>query len=258
VKQLFGIIAKEYGMAIRRWGIWVAFGLIIAFYGSMVFFYEEPIRTWTLATQFSAVIQSAGSLNMFMVLICGIAAADRLQRDNRLGMSELINAAPVTRWTRILGKYIAIIAAGMTPFLFIDLFYAAFMVIGGAPVLQTVWYHFLGLVGVNLPAVAFVTAFSLAIPLILPLRVYQILFTGYWFWGNYLNPNFLPTLNGTLLTPSGVFVTEGLYKVTSPVKNAVLRYSATEAWLNLAVLAACIFLVMLSLERYLAWKSHTA
>ena len=57
---------------------------------------------------------------------------------------------------------------------------------------------------VNLPPLAFVAAFSIACPAVLPVRVYQVLFTGYWFWGNFLSPKVLPTISGTVLVASGL------------------------------------------------------
>jgi len=108
---------------------------------------------------------------------------------------------------------------------------------------------------INVPAFAFITIFSLACPLIMPLRVYQVLFTGYWFWGNYLNPDVFPTLAGTLLTASGRFVMEGFFGThlgEGPFKTS------TAAVLNLAVLAGCILLAMIVVERYFAVKARRA
>lgn len=91
----------------------------------------------------------------------------------------------------------------------------------------------------------------------MPLRVYQILFTGYWFWGNYINPEMFPTLNGTLLTPSGMYSYQGFFggfiNSTEP-----LTYSASDAALNLIVLGLCIIAVMVVLNIYLQWQSRRA
>ena len=40
----------------------------------------------------------------------------------------------------------------------------------------------------------FVVAFALACPVVMPPAVFQILFVGYWFWGNYMSPDIVPTL----------------------------------------------------------------
>jgi ABC-2 type transport system permease protein len=56
---------------------------------------------------------------------------------------------------------------------------------------------------VLLPGLAFVTGFALVGPLVLSAPLFRVLFVGYWFWGNMLSPDFLPSLTGTLLTPIG-------------------------------------------------------
>jgi hypothetical protein len=40
-------------------------------------------------------------------------------------------------------------------------------------------------------------AFSLACPLVIPLRICQVLFTGYWFWGKLISPKVFPTISDT-------------------------------------------------------------
>jgi ABC-2 type transport system permease protein len=72
-------------------------------------------------------------------------------------------------------------------------------------------YTWLAFLSISVPAYAFITAFSLACPVLMPVRVYQVLFTGYWFWGNFLNPEAIPTLNGTLLTAGGSYAMEGFF-----------------------------------------------
>jgi hypothetical protein len=123
----------------------------------------------------------------------------------------------------------------------------------GAPV-AVVPITLLAFLAVAAPAYAFITIFSLACPLVMPVRVYQVLFTGYWFWGNFLTPNFVPTLSGTLLTPAGRYALEGFFGVVIGVGNE-LEHSAADAFLNLGVLALCVLLAMLALERFLVWRA---
>jgi len=110
---------------------------------------------------------------------------------------------------------------------------------------------------IAIPAHAFVVALSMAGPLIAPLRVYQILFTGYWFWGNYLSPKAFPTLNGTLVTPSGVFAFQAFFGGFPWAKRAE-QHTPAEAWMNLAALGLCVAGVIALAERYLAWRARRA
>ena len=187
----------------------------------------------------------------------GILSADRLQRDFRMGVRELQESTPLHLAEYTLGKYFGVLLASLTPVLiWLWLITGLFIAFGNAPI-EFFFTMTLAFIAIMVPAFAFVTAFSLACPLIMPLRVYQILFTGYWFWGNYINPEMFPTLNGTLLTPSGMYSYQGFFggfiNSTEP-----LTYSASDAALNLIVLGLCIIAVMVVLNVYLQWQSRRA
>ena len=131
-----------------------------------------------------------------------------------------------------------------------------FIAFGNAPI-EFLYTMTLAFFAIMVPAFAFVIAFSLACPLIMPLRVYQILFTGYWFWGNYINADMFPTLNGTLLTVSGMYAYQGYFLGFINAAEP-LTYSASDATLNLLVLGLCIAAVMTVLNYYLQWQSRRA
>src|SRR4029079_17624448 len=105
-------------------------------------------------------------------------------------------------------------------------------------------------VTITVPAFAFVVAFSIACPLVLPLPVYQVLFTGYWFWANFIPPQLFPTLNGTLLTPSGMFV--------SALMKAPTAAAALDAALNVGVLGVSTIGALVILTRALGRRARLA
>ena len=112
---------------------------------------------------------------------------------------------------------------------------------------------------ITVPAFAFVVAFSLACPLVMPFRVYQILFTGYWFWANFIPPRLFPTLNGTLLTPSGMYALQGFFSGKASLALDGRRlYTAAEAIENLSVLGLCIAAVLLLLGLHLRRQTRRA
>ena len=114
----------------------------------------------------------------------------------------------------------------------------------------------LAFLAIDLPAYAFLTIFSLVCPLIMPLRVYQVLFTGYWFWGNFLNPDVFPNLSDTLLTPSGKYAMQAFFGNLISVSEPL--HTTTDALLNLLVLTLCILAAMLVTRTYLVWKARRA
>lgn len=267
MNRFLKIVAYEYSMSIRRRGFWLAYGLLFLFYGVSILMGADLSEN--LPTTNYGLLQYAGQMiyftNMFMPVIGGIAIADRLVRDHSLGVAPLLESTPLPRWPYILGKYAAALLAVLSPVLLLSLALAGVSLAAGAP-LSLLPFTLLAFLAIAVPGYAFVTAFSLACPLVMPLRVYQILFTGYWFWGNYLNPQFLPSLNGTLLTPGGKIVFDGLFNRAPDgsfanslgISGGPDPSTPLEAWLNLLVLAGCVVVVLVCLERFLAWRSRRA
>jgi len=147
----------------------------------------------------------------------------------------------------VLGKYAGALLAVLTPAFLLIMAGAALFVAQGLP---------LSFLGINAPAYVFVGAFALALPEVLPVRVFQVLYTGYWFWGNFLTPTVLPTLNGTLLTPKGDFVAGALFHVNAFMY--VEPYTLLSAVASLLVLTGCAAAALFAAERYLTWQARRA
>lgn len=265
MNTFLGILRYEYRMMIRRWGLWIAYGLTYAYYG-LAFFASPADKVEAQVIASPEIWYNAGMmmfmLNMFMPLMGGILIADRMQRDVRLGMRELQGSTPLKDRAYILGKYVGVLLGAMTPaFLFVVVMGVWTPLMGLAPwtFLSAVLLAF---VAMALPAYAFVTAFSLACPLIMPLRVYQVLFVGYWFWGNYLNPEFFPTLAGTLLTPNGEFAWWAFFRGTVsgvPQPSAAeLAAAPLNALLNWLVLGSSVAAVLITVHLYHRWQEQRA
>lgn len=259
MSQFFGVLRHEFNMSLRRPGLWIAFGLLFTFY-TLTVIYPVPDEESIPIVQ-SQIWQFAGQMtftfNLFLPVAVGILSADRLQRDVRQGIRELQESTPLRLAIYILGKYFGVLLASLTPVLiWLWVVTGLFIGFGNAPI--SIFYTMtLAFFAIIVPAFAFVTAFSLACPLVMPLRVYQILFTGYWFWGNYISPEMFPTLNGTLLTASGLFALQG-YFLGFMGSTEELTYTANEATLNLLVLGISIAAVLFTLHQYLQWHARRA
>jgi ABC-2 type transport system permease protein len=260
-----GIFRHELSMSIRRRGLWVAYGLLFLFY-TVLLFSPPPLgemvkgeviprsEIWPVAARFLVAV------NVFFPVVVGILSADRMQRDFRLGLRELQDSTPLSRPVYVLAKYLAALASSLLPvFLWVMAIAVVMTADGHAPIgfLSAVPVAFLA---ITVPAFAFVVAFSLACPLVMPLSVYQILFTGYWFWANFIPPDLFPTLNGTLLTPSGMYALHGFFggRVSLALHKGPQQYTAVDAVMNLSVLGLCVVAVLLLLERYLARQARRA
>lgn len=262
MSEFFGVIRYEFNMFLRRPGMWIAYLCLYVFYAVLLFM-PDPMgeiisfpadETWQVAGQ------QLFYYNMFMVLLAGIISADRMQRDFRLGVCELQQSTPLRRPVYILAKYFGVLAGSLVPMLILVVGTAVFSILMGAPP-QYLGAMLVAFLAMGVPAHAFVVAFSLACPLVMPVRVYQVLFTGYWFWGNYLNPGAFPTISDTVLVPSGKYVLEGFFGGFPSSRNLEWLgplYTPAGATLNLVVLALCILAVLCVLDRYLKWQARRA
>ncbi len=247
MSQFFGVMRHEFKMAVKRPGMWIAYAVLYVFYSITVFAPSEVGEglpaTVTEMWQHAAMI--VFYTNMFMVLLGGILAADRLQRDYRLGVRELQRSSPIGQFLYLLAKYIGVWAAVITPMFIYVMAYAGYYVARGVSPLFLAIMPVVFLV-MGGTAFAFVVAFSIACPLFMPVRVYQVLFVGYWFWGNYLSPDVFPTISGTLLVPSGKYAQYGFFhgypEFFSKFNQPVIT-TAQAVW-NLVILFSIIVAVL--------------
>jgi ABC-2 type transport system permease protein len=262
VSQFFGIARHEFNMSIRRPGMWIAYGLLCLFYGVAVLVPGFEGSNKILLPD--EVRREAGRLlltfNVFMPLLAGILSADRIQRDFRNGVRELQNSTPVRITVYILAKYLGVLLSVLMPMFVWTLLIGLIIVATGQAPPSYIWFLLLAFLTMGVPAHAFVVAFSLACPLAMPLRVYQVLFTGYWFWGNFLSPQVFPTISDTLLNAAGLYSLQAFFGVyfSSPNATVTNLTTTTQAFLNILVLAACITAVLFTLNRYLRWQARRA
>ena len=259
MNRFLGILACEYRMSIKRWGVWLAF-LLSSIH--VVLYFLPPTEMLAQNYSTSDLLRSAGQmawmLNLFMPVVAGIAISDRLVRDRKLGVSELFSSTPLNQGTYILGKYAGAVLAVLTPMAAIFLAIASLVVVqSGRPDFYLMALQ--AMLAINLPAYLFISAFSLAVPMVLPLRVYQVLYTGYWYWGNYLNPSFFPSISDTVLNASGRFpMTAFFWKDYFGMETSLSTGSATTACLNWAALITCGAAALVALYIYLSAQKRQA
>jgi hypothetical protein len=163
---------------------------------------------------------------------------------------------------RLVGKYLGVCAGIATPLAIAYLGFAA--VFGVAAGLYTAPLWALAVFAVVvLPAVLFVGALALAVPLLMPAWVFRVLFVAYWFWGNGIDPTAMPTLAQTVVTPIGDYPLGALFgyrgddgTVAGPEPGAALNFLRPEAtpataWLSVAILLAIAGLVLFGANAYL-------
>ena len=260
MSKLIGIMRYEFRMSIRRKGLWAAFGMIFMFLALGLNTTTGEGMANLLTGQ--AALKEAGEViymhNLLLPLVAGILAADRLQRDVHLNLRELQLSAPLTRWTYVLGKYLGVLTSSLLSSLIFVLLYGALAAATGLASPNFILAELVTYLAIVMPSFIFVIPFSLACPLVMPLRVYQILFTGYWFWGNFLDDRFFPTISDTLLNASGVYALRGFFHGEAFNQTGGVLYTPAEAWLNILALCLCAACALFTIERYLARQSKRA
>jgi ABC-type transport system involved in multi-copper enzyme maturation permease subunit len=261
MRQFFALARYEFSMFIRRPAYWIAYGLLGGFYAVTQFTPSADATQDVILL--SQIWPEAGHMvfmfNIFLPLLAGILTADRMQRDFRSGVRELQSSSPLTNQTYILAKFIGALGAALLPmFLFSLVTGSTLVVLGLAPV-EFLWPLFLAFLSIAVPAHAFVVAFSLACPLVIPLRVYQVLFTGYWFWGNLLSPRAFPTISDTVLNAVGQYPLQAYFAMQLDSTHAVTdAFTKPQAALNLLVLTACMIAALFAANRYLRMQNQRA
>jgi ABC-type transport system involved in multi-copper enzyme maturation permease subunit len=259
-----GILRHEISMSLRRKGLWIAYGLLFVFH-TVLLFSPPPIgemikgeviakrEVWHVAGRFLL------ACNVFFPVVAGILSADRVRRDFRLGLRELQDSTPLSRPVYVLSKYLGSLASSLFPLFLWVMGIAAVMTVMGRAHGSMLYAVPVAFLAITVPAFAFVVAFSLACPMVMPLSIYQILFTGYWFWANFIPPKLFPTLNGTLLTPSGTFAQQGFFggQLSRALTGAV-QHTPADAVANLAVLGLCSMGILFLLDFYLGHLARRA
>jgi len=250
-----GTFIYELLMQIRRPSLWIAFLLVGVFvfraFGGLYLSGQIPTGAMALGNW-------SNFLALFYPLACGLLLADRFPRDQKYHVTEILATTPSGLGARLWGKY-----AGATVATLIPVFA---LYLGGALVIMQYHHDFaalplaLALFVANMgTAVLFVAAFSIACTTVMWPVLYQFLFVGYWFWGNFLNPRLgIPTFNGTLLTPSGHYIVAGLFPSTALARSGFheATASAAQGVTSLVLLLGCAALAQLAAWGWLRWRQQ--
>lgn len=256
----WGATRYEFVMQLRRRPVWVAL-LVVA-----VLFFSLERRFWQVDRQ-SPLPEVVGKwalwVNFLLPIPVGMLLADRLPRDRRVQVDEMLATLPAPLRSRLWGKYLGSTVATTLP-----LFLVYCVGVGHIVVARGDWRALpLGIaafVAINLPGLLFVGAFSVACPAVLWVPLYQFLFAGYWFWGNFITPQSLPTLSGTWIVPLGRNASEGFFRTgfpSGPDSRYDSRYvlkSATDGIGSIVTLLVMAAIAVIAVEWYLRWQQERA
>jgi len=217
-----GALRYEFRMQIRRRSIWLVLVLVSVMVYLLWYTFAAPIvhghlRTevnppqWISPSQSDAILFLAQMMGMFIPLGVGLVLADRLARDRKIHIDEIFDSFPSTLGARLLGKYLGSVLATLIPVLLIYSIGIGYT-LTQVPGIQGLLLAAGAFAAIPLPGILFVAGFSIALPAIIKVPIYQFLFTGYWFWANLMSPRFkIPTLTSTMLNAAGPYAQEGFF-----------------------------------------------
>ena len=250
--SFLGALRYEFRMQLHRRALWITFIALGLFFAQ----FHQPWHRTITSPASSAIIYWTGIVQSFLALAAGLFLADRLPRDRRTRVDELLNTLPCSMGTRIFSKYLGSTIATLIPMFTIYSFGVTYILvrwhtIGELPLALVTF------AAIVLPGVMFVGAFSIACTAILWVPFYQVLFVGYWFWGNLLPDVGIPTLSTTILTPVGGYMCTGFFNphgqegVCSPGIQGATVLLGTESILLLLGTAMLVIIVVIG---YLKWQ----
>jgi ABC-2 type transport system permease protein len=258
MSETFGVLRYEYVMQIRRIGLWISSVILV---GLIYFFVAKDLTQQPkelLDTPWELAINLVAPLNIFAPVAAGILVADRFPRDFRLGVNDVLRTALPSSHPLVIGKYLGSLLAVITP----SLLLLVAMGIFAALDLHTstlFWIVPLVILGTVVPAWLFFVAWSLIFPLVLPLRLYQVLFAGFWLWATAVPPQRLPTINQSILGLQGDYADHAFFGDTG-VMYANFHPPATPGWavVNIGLIVSLSLVALFLTPSVLRWREGRA
>lgn len=251
-----GVMRYEYRMQIRRRSLWIAYAIFALLLGAIVFgndsstLYKALVHPETVPLS-EVVVYWATVVNYLFPVVVGVMVADRLPRDRRTKVQELLTTTSGALHSRILGKYLGSTFVALTPMLIVYSLSIGYILYQTHNIMA-IPLAIAAFASVILPGILFVSAFSLACPVILWVPLYQFMFVGYWFWGNLFPSNRgIPTLSNTLLLPVGGNAAMGFFGVQI---SAIDHATVLQGIASIALLLGIAALVLITLLCILKWQ----
>jgi ABC-type Na+ efflux pump permease subunit len=246
-------------MQLRKPAIWIATALPFALYalfavlgsdstGLQRYRYETSPKVW--------MVDALGWFTPVLPMIFGIVLADRLVRDRKLRVAELLDAYPANPGARFVGKYLGACTATAVPVALLYVLVAlAFMVWRGQP--AALWWGLTTFVTVVLPLLLLAGSLSFLGPQLMPTPLFRVLIVALFFWAGVTEvESEFPSFAGTVFSltmdyPLGVFF--GSPNATTGPAGVALDFLRPRPTTATAVLAVA---VMLTLAAAILWAAR--
>lgn len=203
----------ELRMQLRKPAIWIATGLPFGVYALFAVLGSDSTglrRHWYEISPKLWVVEALGWFTPALPMVFGIVLADRLVRDRKLGVAELLDTTPTNRGARLVGKYLGACAATAVPVAVVYLAGAVvFAVWRGQP--AALWWSLAAFAVIVVPLLLLAGSLSFLGPQLMPTPLFRVLIVALFFWAGATEvESELPSFAGTVLSltmdyPLGVF-----------------------------------------------------
>jgi ABC-type Na+ efflux pump permease subunit len=198
-----GTARYELLMQLRKPAIWIATVLPFGLYALFAVLGQDSTglaRHRLEADPKAWIVEALGWFLPVMPMVFGIVLADRLVRDRRLRVAELLDATPTSGGVRLVGKYLGSCAATAAPAALVYLVAAvAFTVWRGRP--AALWWALAAFTLLVVPLLLLVGSLSFLGPQLMPTPLFRVLVVALWFWAGATEvESQVPSLAGTLLS----------------------------------------------------------
>ncbi len=243
-----GALRYEFLMQFRRRSIW----LVLIFVSALSGILWLAFTIGSQVTSLDVVMYLAQFTAWFLPLGAGLVLADRLARDKKLHVDEILDTFPGSLGARLLGKYLGSTLATLVPVVLIYLLGVGY-VLARFHDPHSLLLALAAFAAIPLPGLLFAAGFSIALPVFLRVPLYQILFIGYWFWANLMSPRFhIPTPVGTMLNATGPWAQEAFFHY--PWVFLRLNPTVWQGVASIALLVGLSFLAIGLAWLYLRWE----
>jgi ABC-2 type transport system permease protein len=240
----------ELRMQLRKPAIWIATVLPFALYalfavlgndstGLQRYRYTTSPKVW--------MVDALGWFTPVLPMIFGIVLADRLVRDRRLRVAELLDTTPANPSARLVGKYLGACAATAVPVALLYLVVAvAFTVWRDQP--AAFWWGLATFTVIVVPLLLLAGSLSFLGPQLMPTPLFRVLIVAFFFWAAATEvESEFPSFAGTVFSltmdyPLGVFF-DSPNATTGPA-GAALDFLRPQPTTATAVLAVAVMLAL--------------
>jgi hypothetical protein len=243
---------QEFRMQLRRPALWIVSTIVCGYASYRLVVPAGGKGAPPAPPDWPAVLRAAAHrgilINMLFPIGYGVLLADRLRRDRRLRADAFLTSLGLSPSVRLWGKLAG--AGGAATLVCFGYSMAASGYVAAWQGPRALLAGLLAFLAISLPALVFTGAFCVVLGDLIWRPLFLMLFVCYWFWGNLLDPQVLPSLSCTLLSPVGGNVSSGLFGGTAlyagTCSRPVVDPGAGQAVESIAVLALAATLVMLA------------